>query len=196
MKKFELISLLCEWEKLNEHKIIAIDGRCAAGKTTLAKILSENVNCDIIHIDDFFLPVTKRTEERMARSGGNIDFERLISEVLTPIKNGEHYVYSKYNCQNGSFSAGQSVNPQIITVVEGSYSCHPCVFPFYDLHIFLDIDGSTQKERVLRRNKDNADAFFSKWIPMEEKYFSEFNIKDKCEIVLTDWNKKYEKQIY
>lgn len=183
MKKSELISQLSEWEKLNECKIIAIDGRCAAGKTTLAKILSENVNCDVIHIDDFFLPVTKRTEERMAQSGGNIDFERLISEVLTPIKNGEPYIYSKYSCQNGTFSVGQSVNPQKITVVEGSYSCHPCVFSFYNLHFFLDIDKETQKERVLRRNKDNADAFFSKWIPMEEKYFSEFNIKDKCEIL-------------
>lgn len=183
MKKSELISLLSEWEKQNERKIIAIDGRCAAGKTTLAKILSENVNCDVIHIDDFFLPVTKRTEERMVQSGGNIDFERLISEVLTPIKNGEPYVYSKYNCQSGTFSAGQRVNPQKITVVEGSYSCHPCVFPFYDLHIFLDIDRSTQKECILQRDKDNADAFFSKWIPMEEKYFSEFNIKDKCEII-------------
>lgn len=183
MKKSELISLLCEWEKLNDHKIIAIDGRCAAGKTTLANFISKNVNCDIIHIDDFFLPVTKRTEERMAQSGGNIDFERLISEVLTPIKNGEPYIYSKYSCQNGTFSVGQSVNPQKITVVEGSYSCHPCVFPFYDLHIYLDIDRSTQKERILQRNKDNTEAFFSKWIPMEEKYFSEFNIKDKCEII-------------
>lgn len=196
MKKSELISQLFEWKKLNERKIIAIDGRCAAGKTTLARFISENVNCGVIHIDDFFLPAIKRTEERMAKSGGNIDFERLISEILTPVKNGEPYIYSKYNCQNGSFSAGQRVNPQKITVVEGSYSCHPCVFPFYDLHIFLDIDEKTQKERVLRRNKGNADAFFRKWIPMEEKYFSEFNIKDKCEIVLTDWNKKYEKQIY
>lgn len=183
MKKSELILLLNEWEKLNERKIIAIDGRCAAGKTTLAKFLSENMNCDVIHIDDFFLPANKRTEERMTKRGGNIDFERLISEILTPIKNGETYVYSKYNCQNGSFSAGQRVNPQKITVVEGSYSCHPCVFPFYDLHVFLDIDKEKQKERVLRRNKDNSDAFFSKWIPMEEKYFSEFNIKDKCEII-------------
>lgn len=183
MKKSELISQLSEWEKLNECKIIAIDGRCAAGKTTLAKILSENVNCDVIHIDDFYLPFEKRTKERMAQSGGNIDFERLISEVLTPIKNGEPYIYSKYSCQNGTFSAGQRGNPQKITVVEGSYSCHPCVFPFYDLHIYLDIDRSTQKERIFQRNKDNTEAFFSKWIPMEEKYFSEFNIKDKCEIL-------------
>lgn len=183
MKKSELISQLSEWEKQNGRKIIAIDGRCAAGKTTLALLLSENVNCDVIHIDDFYLPFEKRTEERMAKSGGNIDLERLISEILTPVKNGEPYIYSKYNCQNGFFSAGQMVNPQKITVVEGSYSCHPSLFPFYDLHVFLDIDKSTQRKRVLLRNADMADVFFSKWIPMEEKYFSEFNIKDKCEIL-------------
>lgn len=185
MKKSELISLLVEWEKQNERKIIAIDGRCAAGKTTLALLIAENVNCNVIHIDDFYLPFEKRTEERMSEIGGNIDFERLVSEILIPIKNGKQYIYSKYSCQNGSFSEGMKVNPQKITVVEGSYSCHPNVFPYYDLHIFLDIDSETQRERVILRNADKADVFFRKWIPLEEKYFSEYNIKNKCEIVLS-----------
>ena len=35
-------------------RIIAIDGRCAAGKTTLAARLAKELGGDVIHMDDFF----------------------------------------------------------------------------------------------------------------------------------------------
>ncbi|MCH5171135.1 MAG: uridine kinase [Oscillospiraceae bacterium] len=185
MKKFELISKLSEWDMAGERKIIAIDGRCASGKTTLALFLADHISCDIVHTDDFFLPFEKRTDERLSLPGGNIDHERLLSEILLPLKNGESYTYSKFSCKNGTLTQGEKVVPTNIMIVEGSYSCHPELFDFYDLHIFLYIDKELQKQRILQRNKDKADMFFEKWIPLEEKYFSELNIKDKCEIVLS-----------
>lgn len=177
--------MLKEWEKAGERKIIAIDGRCAAGKTTLANFIAEKIECDIVHADDFFLPPEKRTKEMLNTAGGNVDSERLLSEILIPLRNGEDYIYSKFSCRTSSYLKGERVSPKNITVVEGSYSCHPDLFSYYDLHIFLDVDKETQKKRILQRNKDSADVFFGKWIPMEEKYFSEFNIKDRCEIVLS-----------
>ena len=36
-----------------EVRIIAIDGRCAAGKTTLAARLGKELGGDVIHMDDF-----------------------------------------------------------------------------------------------------------------------------------------------
>lgn len=185
MKRFDLISKLREWDKQNERKIIAIDGRCASGKTTLASYIAEHIPCDIVHLDDFFLPFEMRTCERLSKIGGNIDRERLLSEILIPLKNGKSYTYSKFSCKSGLITQGEKIQPRKITIVEGSYSCHPDLFEFYDMHIFLIVDKETQKERILQRNKDNADAFFSKWIPLEEKYFSECNIKEKCEIVLS-----------
>lgn len=188
MNKSELISLLREWGKPNERKIIAIDGRCASGKTTLASYIAEHIPCDIVHTDDFFLPFEMRTEERLSKAGGNIDRERLLSEILIPLKSGKCYTYSKFSCKSGLITQGEKIQPRKITIVEGSYSCHPDLFEFYDLHIFLSVDKETQKQRILQRNKDNADAFFSKWIPLEEKYLSECNIKEKCEIVLSQEN--------
>ena len=35
--------------------LIAVDGRCAAGKTTLAAALREGTGCQVIHRDDFCL---------------------------------------------------------------------------------------------------------------------------------------------
>ena len=43
--------LLCQKETV----IVAIDGNCTSGKTTLANQLAANYDCNIFHMDDFFL---------------------------------------------------------------------------------------------------------------------------------------------
>ena len=47
--------------------LLAIDGRCAAGKTTLTTELAEQWDCNVIHMDDFYLPFRDRTPERMEK---------------------------------------------------------------------------------------------------------------------------------
>lgn len=167
-----------------DHIIIAIDGRCASGKTTVAGAIAQRISCDVIHTDDFFLPPEKRTAERLASPGGNMDRERLRDEILIPLKNGREYTYSKFSCSDFSFSKGEKISPKSVTIVEGSYSCHPELWDYYDLHIFLSIDEETQRKRVTLRNKKNFQDFFDKWIPLEEKYFNEFDIRSKCEMNL------------
>ena len=62
--------------------VIAIDGKCATGKTTLAARLASGLDADVIHMDDFFLPPAKRTQQRLSEPGGNVDYERFMEEVL------------------------------------------------------------------------------------------------------------------
>ena len=84
--------------KSRGRAIIAIDGRCAGGKTTLAHaaeelLLARGIPCRTLHADDFFLRPEQRTEQRMAMAGGNMDFERLRDEVLLPLSRGERCIY-------------------------------------------------------------------------------------------------------
>ena len=60
----------------NRQVIVSIDGPCAAGKTTLAGKLSELYDCNVFHMDDFFLRPEQRTPARFAQPGGNVDYER------------------------------------------------------------------------------------------------------------------------
>ena len=62
--------------------LITIDGPCASGKTTLARKLSAALNCDVLHMDDFVVPHTRKTEERLSIPGGNCDWERLTRTCL------------------------------------------------------------------------------------------------------------------
>ena len=45
--------------------LVAIDGRCGSGKTTLGEYLKGQFDCNLFHMDDFFLRMEQRTLDRM-----------------------------------------------------------------------------------------------------------------------------------
>jgi len=165
--------------------IIAIDGPCASGKTTLAASIAEKIDAQVIHTDDFFLPFDMRTEKRLSQAGGNIHYERFCDEVINGIKSGKSFNYGIYSCSTGTYGISQTVSPYKSIIIEGSYSLHPEIPDIYDLKIFLETDKETQLERILIRNGAEAlEIFKSKWIPFENRYFEEYKIKSKCDIIL------------
>lgn len=174
-------------KKLAENSVtaVAVDGRCGAGKTTLADKLSETFECDTIHMDDFFLPKNMKSAERLAESGGNVHYERVYDEVVSKLKTGKAFSYRPYSCKTDSYGESIKVEPKSIIIVEGSYACHPKLRNYYDLHIFVDILPEEQTDRIIRRNgSENAKIFENVWIPLEEKYFKEYSVKENCEIVV------------
>lgn len=163
--------------------LLAIDGCCCAGKSTAAARLSELLGADMFHMDDFFLPPIKRTEARLAEPGGNVDAERFLSEVLEPLSEGRSFSYRRYDCRADAFSAPTHVEPRDVSIVEGAYSLHPLLAPYYDLKLFWRVGGGAQLERVRARNGDAAlERFRTHWIPLEDAYFAAFAIEQTCDI--------------
>lgn len=169
----------------NNKLIMAIDGSSAAGKSTLAAVLAERYGALVFHADDFFLRPEQRTAERLAEAGGNMDRERLKAEVLESLSKGERVTYRAFDCRTMSLKEPVSVEPGRLNVVEGAYSMHPELENYYGLSVFLDIDPEVQRQRILKRNEERAEMFFSRWIPMEMRYFKELNVKDRCQIVIS-----------
>lgn len=170
----------------NERRpfLIAVDGRCAAGKTTLAERLHETAGWGVFHMDSFFLRPEQRTAERLSTPGENVDHERFLEEVLIPLKDGaEKITFRPFDCGEQSLAAPISVKAARVCVIEGSYSCHPKLWDFYDLRIFLTVDPEEQMRRIVRRNgSEKAKQFAEKWIPLEETYFSAYNIRSRCDM--------------
>lgn len=168
-------------EQAVQHYLIAIDGRCAAGKTTLAETLQKKYNCNVIHMDDFYLRPEQRTKERYKEPGGNIDYERFLVEVLIPLKEGRAFSYCPYDCKTQTMGECLMVEPKLLTIVEGSYSCHPKFREYYDMHIFLDVDADEQLRRIRKRGGEEAlQMFRAKWIPLEEAYIRANRLEECC----------------
>ena len=151
--------------------VVAIDGKCTSGKTTLAATLAEIYECNVFHMDDFFLRPEQRTPERFAEVGGNVDYERFKDEVLVPLKAGQAFSYRPFDCSTFTLAESVYVTPRRLNIVEGTYSHHPYFGDPYDLKILLTVDEDTQRERILQRPAFLHKRFFEEWIPMENRYF-------------------------
>lgn len=184
--------------KKKRHVVIAIDGKCGSGKSTLATLLTGIYSCNVIHMDDFYLPMELRTKERLTEVGGNIHYERFSSEVLptlkklrsqtdTPSKPFTPAAYRIFDCHLMDYKNDPAaIEDKPLTVVEGSYSLRSEFRDSYDLKIFLDIPAELQKIRLLSRNgKEAYKNFESKWIPMENKYFEHYRVSDCCDYKFT-----------
>lgn len=164
---------------------VAIEGGSASGKTTLANILKQIYDCNVIHMDDFFLRPEQRTPERFAEVGGNVDRERFAEEVLPSIIKNEDIIYRPFDCYTRSLKEAISLPNKKLTVIEGAYSMHPTFGKYWDVSVFLNIEPEYQRERILKRNSPEfAQRFFSEWIPLENRYFTEYAISKKCDLTI------------
>lgn len=168
-----------------QRVIVAIDGKAASGKTTAANLLSSLYKTEIIHMDDFFLPIELRTEKRLNEPGGNVHYERFKEEVISKLNNDNSFEYKKFDCSIMDYNGTASINKSKLLIIEGAYSLHPLFKKYYDISAFFEISEKQQMDRILKRNGEKmAGIFKSKWIPMENQYIEHFNIKDNCNFVI------------
>jgi uridine kinase len=163
------------------HAVIAIDGRCASGKSTLAAWLQESTDANLIHLDDFFLRKEQRNKERFTQPGENVDHERFLDEVLLPLHERKAFSYRPFDCASMSLQEEIKVPVKQVNIIEGSYCMREDLREYYDLKIFLKVSPAVQMQRIQKRDPKKAEDFRLKWIPLEEEYFKACRIEEVCD---------------
>ena len=136
-------------------------------------------------MDDFFLPPALRTPERRSEPGGNVHYERFLTEVLPNLASGRPFSYRRFDCSRMALGEEIPVENNGFVFVEGAYSCHPVFGDYMDRRVFLDIDGKTQEDRIRNRNgEDRLQDFLQLWIPLEEAYFQAFSPWEKADFII------------
>ena len=171
--------------RTSERVLIAIDGNCCAGKTTLSQRLGNLLGANVFHLDDYFLQPHMRSPQRLNQPGGNVDAERFLAQVLLPVSRGEQATVQKYDCHADALLDPVFVSPKRVAIIEGAYSLHPLLAPYYTLKVFCRIDPALQTSRILARNGEAAlPVFRERWIPLENRYFEALDILSQCDLVV------------
>ena len=166
-------------------KIIAIDGRAASGKSTLAAQFAAVTGAGVVHMDDFFLPMELRTEERLNTPGGNVHYERFAKEVLPRLSSHEAFDYTKFDCSCMALNGTRTVAAGDIRLVEGAYCCHPALGEYMDVRVFSDVTPREQLRRIrMRESEEMVNRFIERWIPMEESYLKAYAIRDRANVTV------------
>lgn len=175
------------------HLLLAIDGRCGCGKSSLAALLARELDGNVFHTDDFYLPFSRRAHDWRTQPAGNMDLTRLREEVLTPLLAEETVYYRAYDCPRDCFKPTIEIPFKALSVVEGSYSQHPRLADAYDRKLFVTADREIQMHRLREREGKHAASFEKLWIPMEEHYFKASAIEQKADWLLrtdlAEWNR-------
>lgn len=171
--------------KIGSPFIVAIDGPCAGGKTTLAQALKGELSCPVITMDHFFLPPSLRSAQRLAEPGGNIHYERFERQVLQESASGREFSYDVFDCSMMAFGSKIQVPPSPVLLLEGSYSHHPRWRSRIDLAVFLRVSPAEQKRRLIERaGTAGYQTFEDRWIPLENQYFSFYRICEHADLIL------------
>ena len=163
--------------KQNDFRVIAIDGFCGSGKTSVAKYLQQKLGCRVISTDDFF-PCDESSRAKAIEHKVNLDFERMMREVPTVDGN---ISYRKFVCKTKEFLP-INLPTTTLTVIEGSYSHFP-LLPYRATKVYLDCPEAVRIGRL--KSRPNYIDFVTKWQPKEQTYQEFYDIKKKADIVLT-----------
>jgi uridine kinase len=187
MKKTQLDNIIRSINDLSKGMdilFVAIDGRSSSGKTTLANQINQLIDCNVIHVDDYFMS-KDQIDEKSKEHAKNIDFNRMINEVINPIRNKQNFSIQPFLCDIQKLGNKEVASFKKINIIEGAYSMHPILYNIYRYKIFLNVSPFQQKMRVLKRNGiKKLKVYIKKWIPLENRYFNELNIIDKADVVI------------
>lgn len=172
--------------------LVAIDGRAGAGKSSLARLLAQQ-NPLIAHIeyDWFHLP------QHEIVTNNRYDHARLISEIITPFKNGAPKLACKrYNWGYlAGIADGFHEEPAIfeekeIIMVEGCQSLNQALLPYFDVKIWVDTPPEVAYQRGIRRDIDEykldpekVHATWSEWKNREDESLAKYDRRLKADIL-------------
>lgn len=166
--------------------VCSIDGRCGSGKTTLASAIAQKLDdALVVHLDDFFLQPFQRTEERLETPGENVDYERVIDEILVPLLEVGKASYQPFSCKTQKLGEAREIAKPAYLILEGSYAHNSALKPFADYTVFATCDPLTQLLRLAdREGIEKLESFSMRWIPLEESYFVTCEIEDHASLVV------------
>ena len=105
--------------------------------------------------------------------------------MLPKLESGAPFSYRRFDCKRMELGEECFVPEGEIRIVEGAYSCHPLFGNYMTQKVFCDVEPEEQLKRIAARNGEQAlAAFRERWIPMEEKYFEAFSVKEGADVVI------------
>ena len=99
---------------------------------------------------------------------------------------GQPVTYRPFSCAQQQLGAPVTAASCRLAIVEGAYACHPDLWAYYDLRVFLTVDPETQMQRIeARSGAAKAAQFRDRWIPFEETYFSALDVQARCDMCIS-----------
>jgi uridine kinase len=160
--------------KAGRTRVVAVDGRSGAGKTSLAARLRSALGAPAVTLEDLY--------------GGWDGLERgidlLVSEVLEPLSAGRPARVPRYDWVTAAWEAPWVLAPPEVLIVEGVGAGARRAAAYASLLIWLEEAESVRKKRALDRDGATFAPYWDMWAAQEDAMLARERTPDRADIVL------------
>jgi uridine kinase len=155
-------------------RVVAIDGRSGAGKTSLAATLAGQLDAPVVSLEGLY--------------GGWDGLERginlLVSEVLEPLAAGQAARVPRYDWVAGEWAEPAVLEPPETLVVEGVGAGARRAAAFVSLLVWVEVPAPTRKKRALDRDGETFAPYWDQWAAQEDLMLARDHTPDRADIII------------
>jgi uridine kinase len=156
-------------------RVVAVDGRSGAGKTSLAARLRAELGAPVVTLEDLY--------------GGWDGLERgidlLVSDVLEPIGAGRAATVPRYDWVTASWQAPWALEPPEILIVEGVGAGARRAAAHESVLVWMEEAASIRRERALARDGQAFAPYWDMWAAREDAMIARERTPDRAGLVIT-----------
>ena len=165
--------------------VVGVSGYGGSGKSTLTRQLVARLPGAVrIRGDDFLDPT--RSHKRSSDWDG-VERLRLVSEVLTPVREGRTSMFRPYDWSRGELGVAEQLPYAEVLIVDLIGLFHPDALPSIDLSIWCDLDLETSAQRGIDRDagmgRIHDGLWRDVWLPNERDFEDQFAPRTRADVV-------------
>lgn len=155
-------------------RVVAVDGRAGAGKSTLALRLATLLPAPVLSMDDLY----------PGWDGLAAAVPALVGEVLEPLAAGRPAVHRRWDWAADRWGDPVALPWHPFLVVEGVGSGARLAAPYLALLVWVDAPDGVRKERALTRDGDVFRPYWDRWALQEEALLAAERTRGRADVVV------------
>lgn len=157
-----------------QTRVIAVDGRSGAGKTSLATALQASLGAPVVALEDLY--------------GGWDGLERgidlLVSAVLEPLAAGKAARVPRYDWVAAAWDTPWTLEPPEVLIVEGVGAGARRAAAYESALVWMEEPAPVRKKRALDRDGEAFAPYWDAWAAQEDTMLARERTPERADLTL------------
>lgn len=159
---------------MRSTRIVAIDGRSGAGKSTFARALADAIAAPVVSLEDLY----------DGWHGLRAGIDRAANDVLSVLARTGTALVPRYNWWRARWDPPWELHAADALIIEGVGAGSRAIAAYADLVVWLELDEPMRRRHALARDDGLFEPFWEMWSEQEEALLADEQTPLRADIVL------------